>query len=129
PAPLLLIKAHQALEKHVLTKWQIHWKDQLAGWYGMMLHEGQFLDPVMRDIEKFLSSSQEVVNGVVHVSLQRGYFDILGVTSPNDLMSERFGQYGETNTAWSGDDVRGFARIMANQSLMYRMINGEDGHD
>ncbi len=129
PAPMLLIKAHQALEKHVLTKWQIHWKDQLAAWYGMMLHEGQFLDPVMRDIERFLSSNQQVVNGVVHVRLQQGYFDILGVTSPNDLMSERFGKYGEKNTAWSGQDVRGFARIMANQSLMYRMVNGEDDHD
>lgn len=126
PAPLLIIKAHQALEKFVLSKWQQYWKDQLANWYGMLLHEGQFLDPVMRDIEVFLESSQHVVNGTVHVELSPGHFQISGVSSPNNLMSPKFGSYGEMNFAWSGQDVRGFAKILANQSRIYHEINKQN---
>ncbi len=122
-APILLIKAHQALEKHTLTKWQIYWKDQLANWYGMMLHEGQFLDPVLRDIEHYLEHSQQNVTGRVHVRLMPGTFHIEGIESEHDLMSPQFGTYGEMNLGWSGQDVRGFAKIMANQSRIYRAVN------
>ena len=124
-APIVIIKAHQALEKHTLTKWQIYWKDQLANWYGMMLHEGQFLDPVMRDIEVFLESSQQTVNGIVHLLLSPHRFQITGISSPNDLMSPEFGAYGEKNLAWRGEDVRGFAKILANQTRIYRSVNKE----
>jgi len=122
-APLLLIKTHQALEKHTLTKWQIYWKDQLANWYGMMLHEGQFLDPVMRDIESYLEHSQQYVTGSVKVRLMPGTFRIEGVESEHDLMSPEFAAYGEMNLGWSGQDVRGFAKIMANQSRIYHAVN------
>jgi len=127
PAPILIIKAHEALEKHVLTKWQIHWKDQLANWYGMLLHEGQYLDPVMRNIEKFLEDTQTYVTGMVHVELAPYRFKILGVESPHDLMSAKFGRYGEMNQGWDGSDVRGFARILANQSMIFRAVHKGDG--
>jgi argininosuccinate synthase len=122
-APILIIKAHEALEKHVLTKWQIHWKEQLANWYGMLLHEGQYLDPVMRNIEVFLENTQEVVNGTVFMELAPYRFTILGIESPNDLMISEFGQYGEKNNSWTGQDVRGFAKIMSNQSKIFRSLN------
>jgi argininosuccinate synthase len=122
-APLLIIKAHEALEKHVLTKWQIHWKEQLANWYGMLLHEGQYLDPVMRNIEVFLEDTQEVVNGTVFIELAPYRFKILGIDSPNDLMISEFGQYGEKNRSWTGQDVRGFAKILSNQSKIFRLLN------
>ncbi len=124
PAPLLIIRAHQELEKCVLTKWQIYWKDQLANWYGMMLHEGQFLDPVMRDIETFLLNSQGLVKGTVHVKLAHKRFEILGIESPNNLMSERFGTYGEKQTGWNEIDVKGFAKIQANQTRIFYGVNG-----
>jgi len=122
-APVLIIKSHQSLEKHVLSKWQIHWKEQLAAWYGMMLHEGQFHDPVMRDIEAFLDTTQNYVNGTVHIELAPYRFQILGISSPNDLMAAEFGSYGEENLAWSGQDVRGFAKILANQGRIHRAVN------
>ncbi len=122
-APILLIKAHQALEKHTLTKWQIYWKDQLANWYGMMLHEGQFLDPVLRDIESYLKHSQQYVTGSVTVRLMPGAFRIDGIESVHDLMSPEFAAYGEMNLGWTGQDVRGFAKIMANQSRIYHAVN------
>jgi argininosuccinate synthase len=126
-APILIIKAHEALEKHVLTKWQIHWKEQLANWYGMLLHEGQYLDPVMRDIEVFLENTQKTVNGTVHLKLDKYRFEIEGIDSPNDLMNPEFGHYGEMHSAWTGEDVRGFAKILSNQSLIYRSVNnGKD---
>jgi argininosuccinate synthase len=125
-APILIIKAHQALEKHTLTKWQMYWKDQLATWYGLLLHEGQFLDPVMRDIEVFLENSQKTVSGMVHMRLQPHYFQIKGISSSHDLMSKAFGIYGEKNLAWRGEDVRGFAKIMSNQTRIYRAVNGDD---
>jgi len=122
-APVLIIKAHHALEKHVLTKWQAYWKDNLATWYGNWLHEGQFLDPVMRNIESFLQSTQEFVNGKVHIELAPHRYLIEGVESNHDLMSAKFGKYGEMNKAWSGEDVKGFTRIFGNQAAIYYQVN------
>jgi argininosuccinate synthase len=122
-APLILIKAHHHLEKHVLTKWQLYWKDQLGVWYGNWLHEGQMLDPTMRNIEKFLEDTQKTVSGKVFVTLQPYRFTITGIESDHDLMSSQFGSYGEMNKAWTGDDVKGFARIFGNQSAIFHKIN------
>ena len=122
PAPLIIIKAHHTLEKHVLTKWQLYWKDQMANWYGTMLHEGQFLDPVMRNIETFLTDTQQHVTGEVRVQLAPYRFAVLGIESPFDLMSSVFGSYGEMNNAWTGDDVRGFSKVMSNQVMIYGKI-------
>ncbi len=122
-APLLLIKAHHALEKHALTKWQLFWKDQLAMWYGNWLHEGQFLDPAMRDIEALFESSQRTVTGEVLLTLAPYRFSIDGVRSPHDLMSAEFGSYGEENRAWTGDDVKGFAAVFGNQAAIWRRVN------
>jgi argininosuccinate synthase len=124
-APLILIKAHHLLEKHVLTKWQQYWKEQLANWYGMLLHEGQYLEPVMRNIEKFMDDSQRYVSGKVKVRLQPYRFEVLGVTSDHDLMNARFARYGEENTAFTGDDVIGFTRILSNQMKIYGAVNNE----
>ncbi|WP_422359161.1 argininosuccinate synthase [Reichenbachiella sp.] len=122
-APVVILKSHHTLEKHVLTKWQQHWKEQLANWYGMLLHEGQFLDPVMRDIEVFLENTQQNVTGTVTVNLAPYRFEVVGITSDKDLMSSTFGQYGEMNNGWSGEDVKGFTKILANQSKIYNSIN------
>ena len=125
PAPLILIKAHHTLEKHVLGKWQAHWKEQLANWYGTMLHEGQFMDPVMRNIETFLADTQTHVSGRVHVLLAPYRFQVLGIESEHDLMSAKFGSYGEMNNAWTGDDVRGFSKVASNQVMIYGKINNQ----
>jgi len=122
-APIIIIKAHHQLEKHVLTKWQLYWKDQLSTWYGNWLHEGQMLDPTMRNMEKFLDDSQKTVTGKVFVSLTPYRFIIKGIESPHDLMNSQFGSYGEMNKGWSGDDVKGFAKIFGNQSSIYHKIN------
>lgn len=122
-APLLIIKAHHLLEKHTLTKWQLHWKEQLAAWYGNWLHEGQMLDPTMRNIECFLEDTQRTVSGTVFCTLHPYRFTLDGIESPHDLMSSRFGSYGEMNTGWSGEDVRGFAKIFGNQTAIYHKIN------
>jgi argininosuccinate synthase len=122
PAPLIILKAHHAIEKHVLTKWQQYWKDQLANWYGTMLHEGQFLDPVMRNIETFLTDTQTHVTGKVHVLLAPYRFQVLGIESSFDLMSSTFGSYGEMNNAWTGEDVRGFSKVMSNQLMIYGKV-------
>lgn len=124
-APLIIIKAHATLEKHILTKWQSYWKEQMGNWYGMMLHEGQFLEPVMRNIETFLESTQKNVAGTVHVLLAPYRFNILGIHSKHDLMSSKFGKYGEINNAWSGEDVRGFSKIISNQTMIYHRMNEE----
>jgi argininosuccinate synthase len=121
-APLLIIKAHHALEKHVLTKWQLSWKDQLAQFYGNWLHEGQYLDPVMRNIEAFLTSSQENVTGEVSISLYPYRYQVNGIESPFDLMSSRFGKYGEMNLGWTGDDVKGFTKIFGNQVAIHYQV-------
>ena len=122
-APMVILKAHHALEKHVLTKWQLGWKDQLAQFYGNWLHEGQILDPVMRDIEAYLESSQASVTGEVFVQLFPYRFQVIGIESKYDLMSSKFGKYGEMNTGWTGDDVRGFTKIFGNQTAIYHNIN------
>ena len=121
-APMVILKAHHALEKHVLTKWQLSWKDQLASFYGNWLHEGQILDPVMRDIEAYLTNSQEQVTGDVFVQLNPYHFQILGIESPNDLMSAKFGKYGEMNTGFTGTDVRGFTKIFGNQTSIFHNV-------
>ena len=124
-APVIIIKAHHLLEKHTLTKWQLYWKDQLSTWYGNWLHEGQMLDPTMRNIEKFLEDTQATVSGKVFVTLQPYRYTIKGIESEHDLMSSRFGSYGEMNKGWSGDDVKGFAKIFGNQSAIYHKVNEE----
>jgi argininosuccinate synthase len=118
-APLLIINAHKMLEKHTLTKWQQYWKDQLGNWYGMFLHEAQYLEPVMRDIEQFLQSSQQNVTGTVIVKLRPYNYTLVGVESTFDLMKTDFGEYGEVNRAWSADDVKGFTKILGNQMKIY----------
>ncbi|WP_118949731.1 argininosuccinate synthase [Taibaiella helva] len=128
-APMILIKAHQLLEKHTLTKWQIYWKDQLSTWYANWLHEGQLLDPVMRHIEKFLEDSQQTVSGTVKVLLEARHFTLLGIDSPHDLMSSRFGKYGEMNNGWSGEDVKGFTKIFGNQVAIFHQVNQTVHHD
>ncbi len=118
-APMLIIAAHKMLEKHTLTKWQQYWKDQIGTWYGMFLHEAQYLDPVMRDMEAFLESTQVNVDGTVEITLRPYSYTLVGVTSPFDLMKTDFGEYGEVNKAWSADDVKGFTKIMANSMKIY----------
>lgn len=121
-APMVILKAHHALEKHVLTKWQSGWKDQLAQFYGNWLHEGQILDPVMRDIEAYLENSQANVTGDVFIQLHPYRFLVIGIESRFDLMSSKFGKYGEMNTGWSGEDVRGFSKIFGNQTAIYHTV-------
>ena len=121
-APMIIIKAHHLLEKHVLTKQQLIWKDQLSNPYGNFLHEGQFYEPVMRDFEAFLESTQEHVTGKVFIKLKPYTFELLGIESDFDLMSSKFGSYGEVNNAWSGEDVKGFAKIFSNQIMIHRKI-------
>jgi argininosuccinate synthase len=124
-APMIILKAHHALEKHVLTKWQLNWKDQLALFYGNWLHEGQILDPVMRDIEAYFENSQQNVTGSVFVQLMPYRFQITGIESKYDLMSSKFGKYGEMNTGFTGDDVRGFSKIFGNQTSIWNSVNKE----
>ena len=128
-APLLIIKAHHALEKHVLTKWQLSWKDQLGQFYGNWLHEGQYFDPVMRDIEAFLHHSQQNVTGEVSVTLFPHYFQINGIHSPYDLMSAKFGKYGEMNLGWTGEDVKGFTKIFANPAIIHHQVMQEANNE
>lgn len=122
-AALIAIKAHHALEKHTLTKLQMIMKDQQAIWYGNWLHEGLFLDPVMRDMEKSFESSQEKVTGKVFVKLMPYFFSISGIQSVHDLMSKEFGSYGEMNNGWTGEDVKGYTKIMSNQMSIYHKVN------
>lgn len=122
-AALITVKAHHLLEKHVLTKWQLQHKDYLSNFYGMHLHEGQYLDPVRRDMEAFMESSQEKVSGDVIVSLKPYHFSLDGIISKHDLMSAKFGSYGEENKAWSADDAKGFIKILGNQNKIYQQVN------
>ncbi len=122
-APLIIIKAHHLLEKHTLSKWQLYWKEQLANWYGMFLHEALYLDPVMRNIETFLESTQPTVNGTVHVALKPYRFELQGIESKNDLMSSVFGKYGEESKAWTGEEVKGFTAILGNALKIYHTVN------
>lgn len=123
--PLILIKAHHQLEKHTLTKWQLSWKDQIAGFYGNWMHEGQMHDPVMRDIEAFLSSTQQAVSGRVFVELHPHRFVVTGIESDHDLMNNAFGSYGEMNEGYTGDDVKGFSKIFGNQTIIWHKVNGK----
>lgn len=123
PAPLIIIKAHHLLEKHTLTKWQLLHKDQLSNWYGMMLHEGQYLDEVMRNFEAFLENSQKNVSGEVFVTLQPYRFELNGINSKHDLMSSSFASYGEVHEGWTADDVKGFIKITANQGKIFNHVN------
>ena len=118
-APMVIINAHKMLEKHTLTKWQQYWKDQIGTWYGMFLHEAQYLDPVMRDMEAFLQSSQQNVTGRVIIDLKPYRYVLVGVESDFDLMKSDFGEYGEVNKAWTADDVKGFTKILGNQMKIY----------
>ncbi|MFV0378172.1 MAG: argininosuccinate synthase [Mangrovibacterium sp.] len=122
-APMIIIKAHQMLEKHTLTKWQMYWKEQLGNWYGMFLHESLYLEPVMRNIEKFLEDTQDSVSGKVIVKLRPYQFVLVGVDSPYDLMKSDFGEYGEMNKAWTADDVKGFTKIMGTSLKIYNSVN------
>ena len=125
-APMIILKSHHALEKHVLTKWQLQWKDTLAQFYGNWMHEGQILDPVMRDIEAFLENSQQNVPGEVFVQLMPYRFQVIGIESKYDLMSSKFGKYGEMNTGFTGDDVRGFSKIFGNQTSIFQAVQKEN---
>ena len=128
-APMLIINAHKMLEKHTLTKWQQYWKDQLGTWYGMFLHEAQYLEPVMRDIEQFLESSQQNVTGTVIITLRPHSYTLVGVESDFDLMKTDFGEYGEVNKAWSADDVKGFTKILGNQMKIYHNVQKRGNKD
>lgn len=126
PGPMVVIKAHHALEKHTLTKQQLAWKDQLAASYGSMVHEGQFLEPLMRDFEEFLDSTQDKVSGTVKLYLAPYRFHVIGIESEHDLMSSKFGSYGEMNNTWSGEDVKGFSKIFGNQTSIYFRVNNSN---
>ena len=124
-APTIIIKAHHLLEKHTLSKWQQFQKEQLANFYGMQLHEGHYLDPVMRDMEAFMESSQKQVNGTVFIKLHPYRFDLLGIQSPNDLMQAEFGSYGEMNKGWTAEEAKGFIKLTANATKIYQHLNKE----
>ncbi|MHC5353304.1 argininosuccinate synthase [Myroides sp. LJL115] len=124
--PVILVKAHHTLEKHTLTKWQLSWKEQLGSFYGNHLHEGQFHDPIMRDMEAFLQSTQKSVTGTVFVELHPHRFVIVGIESAFDLMSNEFGSYGEMNNAWTGEDVKGFSKVFGNQTMIWHLINNKE---
>ena len=126
-APIILIAAHKMLEKHTLTKWQQYWKDQIGTWYGMFLHEAQYLEPVMRDMEAFLQSSQRNVTGRVFVDLKPYHYVLVGIESNFDLMKSDFGEYGEVNKAWNADDVKGFTKILGNQMKIYHAVQTKNG--
>ena len=121
--PIVILKAHHLLEKHTLTKWQQYQKEQMSNFFGMHLHEGHYLDPVMRDIEAFLESSQKNVSGEVYVTLQHYRFELNGIKSENDLMNNGFGSYGELNKKWTAQDAKGFIKIMSNQNKIYHNVN------
>ena len=124
-APMVIINAHKFLEKYTLSKWQQYWKDQVANWYGMFLHESQYLEPVMRDIEAMLESSQRNVNGTVIVELRPLSMFMVGVDSPDDLVKTKFGEYGEMQKGWTADDAKGFIKVLSTPLRVY-YANHED---
>ncbi|MDR3059701.1 MAG: argininosuccinate synthase [Prevotella sp.] len=126
-APIVIINAHKMLEKHTLTKWQQYWKDQVGNWYGMFLHEAQYLEPVMRDIEAMLDSSQRNVTGKVIVELKPYHYTLVGIESDFDLMKADFGEYGEMNKAWTSDDAKGFTKIYAMTNKIYHSVQKKNG--
>jgi len=124
---LIIIKAHHLLEKHTLSKWQQYQKEQLGNFYGMLLHEGNYLDEVMRNIETFLAATQKHVSGDVFVSLYPFQFRLDGIASPYDLMNASFGSYGEMNKGWTADDAKGFIKILSNPGKIANYVN--QNHD
>ncbi len=118
-APMLIIGAHRFLEKYTLSKWQQYWKDQVANWYGMFLHESQYLEPVMRDIEAMLESSQRNVSGTVTLQLRPYSFSTVGVDSPNDLVKSKLGEYGENQKGWTSEDAKGFIKVLSTPLRVY----------
>ena len=124
-AAIVIMKAHHLLEKHTLTKWQLQHKEYVASYYGMHLHEGQYLDPVMRDLEAFLQSSQTKVSGTVSLLLKPYHFDLEGIESDNDLMNASFGSYGEENNSWTATDAKGFIKILGNQNKIFHQIHSK----
>jgi argininosuccinate synthase len=128
-APILIINSHKMLEKHTLSKWQQYWKDQIGTWYGMFLHEAQYLEPVMRDMEAFLQNSQSHVTGTVIIRLQPYCFTLVGIESEYDLMKTDFGEYGEINKAWTSDDAKGFTKITAIPAKIYYNVKKKNGED
>ena len=128
-APMLIIGAHRFLEKYTLSKWQQYWKDQVANWYGMFLHESQYLEPVMRDIEAMLESSQRNVNGEVTLELRPLSFSTVGVDSPDDLVKSKFGEYGEINKGWTSEDAKGFIKVTSTPLRVYYANHKEEGEN
>lgn len=128
-APILIINAHKMLEKHTLSKWQQYWKDQVSNWYGMFLHEAQYLEPVMRDIEAMLISSQSTVNGTVIIQLRPYSYTLVGVDSSYDLVKTDFGEYGEIHTGWTSEDVKGFTKILSTPLRVYNMNQKKNGKE
>lgn len=126
---ILIINAHKMLEKHTLTKWQAYWKDQISNWYGMFLHEAQYLEPVMRDMEAMMENSQKNVTGTVEITLRPYTYQLVGVDSPFDLMKTDFGEYGEVNKAWTAEDVKGFIALTANPLSIYANVMKRNGKD
>ena len=122
-APKLIIEAHRLLEKSTLSKWQQYWKDQVANWYGMFLHESQYLEPVMPDIEAMLLSSQRHVNGTVTLELRPYSFQTVGCDSPDDLVKNKLGEYGETAKAWTSEDAKGFIKVTSTPLRAYYLAH------
>ena len=122
-APMLIIGAHRFLEKFTLSKWQQYWKDQVANWYGMFLHESQYLEPVMADIEAMLTSSQRNVTGEVELELRPFSFSTVGVDSPTDLVKNKLGEYGETAKAWTSEDAKGFIKVSSTALRAYYLAH------
>ena len=125
-APKLIIEAHRLLEKSTLSKWQQYWKDQVANWYGMFLHESQYLEPVMPDIEAFLTSSQRNVTGTAILRLRPFSFETVGVDSVNDLTKSKLGEYGETQTGWTADEAKGFIKVLSTPLRVYYGIHKDE---
>ena len=125
-APKLIIEAHRLLEKSTLSKWQQYWKDQVANWYGMFLHESQYLEPVMPDIEAMLLSSQRNVNGTVTLELRPYSFQTVGCDTPDDLVHNKLGEYGETAKAWTSEDAKGFIKVTATPLRAYYLAHPDE---
>ena len=124
-APMLIIAAHRFLEKYTLSKWQQYWKDQVSNWYGMFLHESQYLEPVMPDMEAMLVSSQRNVNGEVTLELRPYTFQTVGVDSPDDLVKNKFGEYGETQKGWTSDEAKGFIKVTSTPLRAYYSLHDD----